>query len=405
MKEKNVKLWTKDFVLIILINFFVFLNHLMILSTFPLFIKNVMGSSDSVSGLCVTLFCVIGVIARPFVGVMLDNGKRKSILVVGLIIMGLMPMGYLFASTVIMSLLSVIICRMAHGIALALSNTSTSTIATDIIPKQRFAEGMGMFGMATALATAVAPAIAQTLINCGGVGGKNFKLLFAVATLTMAVSIVLFSALKTPKTEIKHTPINFKTLINKDALPASASAIMFLLTYGAIENFTLQYSLESSRITLSGGLYFTVMAAALLLTRITVGKIADKKGEAIFVYTCNGAMLLALILLATLENNVVFMVSAFLSGYAFGGLEPSLQAMAVSVAKPSERGSANSTFLCAYDIGIGLGGGIAGVLIDSLGYNKMFAVISVANILSVVIYLCIGRRHKSSMTYRIKNGK
>ena len=116
-------------------------------------------------------------------------------------------------------------------------------------------------------------------------------------------------------------------------------------------------------------------------------------------------MFLALILLATLENNVVFMVSAFLSGYAFGGLEPSLQAMAVSVAKPSERGSANSTFLCAYDIGIGLGGGIAGVLIDSLGYNKMFAVISVANILSVVIYLCIGRRHKSSMTYRIKNGK
>lgn len=89
MKEKNVKLWTKDFVLIILINFFVFLNHLMILSTFPLFIKNVMGSSDSVSGLCVTLFCVIGVIARPFVGVMLDNGKRKSILVVGLIIMDL----------------------------------------------------------------------------------------------------------------------------------------------------------------------------------------------------------------------------------------------------------------------------------------------------------------------------
>lgn len=405
MKEKNVKLWTKDFVLIILINFFVFLNHLMILSTFPLFIKNVMGSSDSVSGLCVTLFCVIGVIARPFVGVMLDNGKRKSILVVGLIIMGLMPMGYLFASTVIMSLLSVIICRMAHGIALALSNTSTSTIATDIIPKQRFAEGMGMFGMATALATAVAPAIAQTLIDCGGVSGKNFKLLFAVATLTMAVSIVLFSALKTPKTEIKHTPINFKTLINKDALPASVTAIMFLLTYGAIENFTLQYSLESSRITLSGGLYFTVMAAALLLTRITVGKIADKKGEAIFVYTCNGAMFLALILLATLENNVVFMVSAFLSGYAFGGLEPSLQAMAVSVAKPSERGSANSTFLCAYDIGIGLGGGIAGVLIDSLGYNKMFAVISVANILSVVIYLCIGRRHKSSMTYRIKNGK
>ena len=48
------------------------------------------------------------------------------------------------------------VCRMVHGASLAFSNTSTATIATDIIPKPRFAEGMGMFGLATALATACA---------------------------------------------------------------------------------------------------------------------------------------------------------------------------------------------------------------------------------------------------------
>lgn len=38
MKEKsNVKLWSKDFIIIIVVNFLVFLNHLMILSTFPFF--------------------------------------------------------------------------------------------------------------------------------------------------------------------------------------------------------------------------------------------------------------------------------------------------------------------------------------------------------------------------------
>ena len=41
--------------------------------------------------------------------------------------------------------------------------------------------------------------------------------------------------------------------------------------------------------------------------------------------------------------------------------------MAVSIAPPQRRGAANSTFLCAYDMGIGLGGGIAGVLIDMIG--------------------------------------
>ena len=66
---------------------------------------------------------------------------------------------------------------------------------------------------------------------------------------------------------------------------------------------------------------------------------------------------------------------------------------------------ANSTFLCAYDIGIGIGGGLAGVMIDYVGYEKMFAVISFANILSVVLYFLFGRKHPSSLTYKIKQSK
>lgn len=65
--EDKEKLWTKDFVLVIIINFLVFLNHLMILSTFPFFIER-MGYSDTVSGACATAFSLVAVLARPFVG-------------------------------------------------------------------------------------------------------------------------------------------------------------------------------------------------------------------------------------------------------------------------------------------------------------------------------------------------
>jgi MFS family permease len=109
------------------------------------------------------------------------------------------------------------------------------------------------------------------------------------------------------------------------------------------------------------------------------------------------------LLLSFVPNNITFIISALLSGYAFGGVEPSLQAMAVNIAPPERRGAANSTFLCAYDIGIGIGGGIAGVLIDLLNYNKMFMIIAIANIISVAIYIIWGRKHPSSITYRIKN--
>lgn len=396
-KEKNsVKLWSKDFVIVIVINFLVFLNHLMILSTFPFFVSY-LGYSDSVSGVCATVFSLVAVVCRPFVGWMLDSGKRKAILLFGLAVMAVMPVGYLLIYTAISSIALSVVLRMLHGIGLACSNTSTSTVATDIIPKERFSEGMGMFGMATAIATACAPSIGEALMN------KGFSVLYITGTAVMIIALVLFAFLKTPKLDIEKKPLSVKSLIDRDACPASLVALIFLLTYGALENYTLKFASDSSDITLSGGLYFTVMAVMLLLTRITIGKAADKKGEAIFVYTCNVCMLAALLLLAFVPCNATFIISAALSGYAFGGIEPSLQAMAVSIAPPERRGAANSTFLCAYDIGIGLGGGIAGALIDAVGYNKMFAVMASANVISVAVYILFGRKHPSSITYRIKN--
>lgn len=397
-KEKQtVKLWTKDFVFIIIINFLVFLNHLMILSTFPFFVEY-LGYSDSMSGACATVFSFVGVLCRPFVGWMLDNGKRRIILLIGICGMALMPMGYLLVYTAVTSIVLAVLFRMVHGIALACSNTSTSTVATDMIPKARFSEGMGMFGMATALATACAPAIGEALM------AKGFSILFFVAAGIMAFSVVLFFFLKTPKIEMEKKPLRVKNLIDKDALPASAVALIFLLTYGVLENYALKFASVEERITLSGGLFFTIMAVMLFLTRISIGKLADKRGEAVFVYSCNVCMFAALLLLAFVPNNITFIISAALSGYAFGGLEPALQAMAVSIAPPQRRGAANSTFLCAYDIGIGVGGGLAGVLIDHVGYAKMFVIIAFANVISILIYMLWGQKHPSSITYRIKKG-
>lgn len=158
-------------------------------------------------------------------------------------------------------------------------------------------------------------------------------------------------------------------------------------------------------LSFKGGIYFTIVAVMLFLTRIFIGKVANQKEEVIFVYTCHMCMFIALFLIAFIPHNITFLLSAALSGYAFGGIEPALQSMAVSIAPPQRRGAANSTFLCAYDMGIGLGGGIAGVLIDMIGYNYMFAIIAIANILSILIYIAIGQKHPSSLTYRLKMQK
>ena len=64
MTQSKVKLWTKDFVLIILINFLVFINHLMILSTFPFYVEH-LGGTEAQAGLAAALFSIVAVLCRP----------------------------------------------------------------------------------------------------------------------------------------------------------------------------------------------------------------------------------------------------------------------------------------------------------------------------------------------------
>lgn len=389
MNNSKQKLWSKDFLLIILINFLVFMNHIMLLSTFPFYVES-LGGNEALAGLAATLFSLVAVILRPFVGWMLDNGKRKMILLIGVCGMLLMPLGYLLASAIFLAF----VCRMLHGASLALSNTSTATIASDLLPRPRFAEGMGYFGMATALATACAPAIGLLLMDKMG-----FPALLLMASLSALLALILALMLKHPPiAQSKQRKLSIKSLFEANALPASVVTVVFMLTFGALENFLAKYASENG--LPSGGLFFAIMSVMLLITRVTVGKVADRKGEGIFVYTCNASMLAAFLLLAFLPNTVSYVISAILAGYAFGGLEPALQSMAVHIAPPESRGAANSMFLCAYDIGIGLGGGAAGWLIASLGYPSMWATLSLANIVSIVLYLFLGKDHPSSLRAR-----
>ena len=396
---KNEKLWTRDFVFIILINFLVFMNHIMVVSVFPMYLEQVLGLNEAVAGAAALGFSLVAVLLRPFIGWLLDQGRRKEILIVGLAGMLLMPLGYLVSDVLAVAgyvlggaVALALICRMLHGAALAFSNTSGATIASDALPQSRFAEGMGYFGMATALATSIAPALGLLLMNV------SYRLFFLTAAVFMVISLALFAFMHThQKPVVQKQPLSLKGLIDADAIPASVICLVFLFTWGALENFLADYAIKYD--LPSGGIFFAITAVMLVLTRLIVGRVADQKGEGIFVYTCNAAMLGAFLLLALAPSNAAFYLAAVLAGYAFGGIEPALQSMAVHIAPSERRGSANSTFLCAYDIGLGGGGALAGVLISAIGYQHMYLSLSMATVLSALLYVFWGRKHPSSLNY------
>ncbi len=405
MEKKASKLWTKDFVFIIVINFLVFMNHIMILATFPLFLEQELGQNEGFAGAVILAWSVISVLFRMGFGYLLNQGRRRLFLVIGLVGMLLMPIGYIcsiailgLGLAVVAAVALTVTCRMVHGVALAVANTTTATVASDSLPEDRFAEGMGYFGMATALGTACAPALGLTLMNI------SFQMLFAVASFFILLALVLLVNMHIKENlVVEKQPFRVGDLLEKTAIPASVICLVSFMTWGALENFLSEYAIKYD--LPSGGLFFAITAVMLVLTRVTIGKQADRLGEGIFVYTCNISMFIAYMLLAFAPNTVTFLLAAVFAGYAFGGIEPVLQSMAIHIAPPERRGSANSTFLCAYDIGIGGGGALAGFLIAGVGYHNMFLIQSTATVISIVLYVFWGRNHPSSFNYAKRHAK
>lgn len=84
---------------------------------------------------------------------------------------------------------------------------------------------------------------------------------------------------------MEKRPLSLKGLVNRDSLPATCTMLVFMFTFGALENFVAIYAANEG--LPSGSLYFVVMS--VLLVRVFLGKMVDECGEAFFVYTGNVA--------------------------------------------------------------------------------------------------------------------
>jgi len=66
------------------------------------------------------------------------------------------------------------------------------------------------------------------------------------------------------------------------------------------------------------------------------------------------------------------LLAALSYGIAFGIIQPALQAWAISLAAPERREAANAMFYSAFDLGIGTGAALCGLVAASTGYRTMY---------------------------------
>ena len=134
------------------------------------------------------------------------------------------------------------------------------------------------------------------------------------------------------------------------------------------------------------GGYFTVYALFLMFVRPMIGRMVDRKGYDIFVYSGIIILILSMFILSISSNLILFLISAALYGIGFGFLESTLLTMAVTFASEGKVGGANATFFACFDGGIGLGSIIAGMLATALGYSRMYLILIVPLFLAAILY-------------------
>ena len=85
-------------------------------------------------------------------------------------------------------------------------------------------------------------------------------------------------------------------------------------------------------------------------------------------------------------NMIGYYGSAILIGLGNGHMWPAFQNMCINVAHNNQRGTANSTILISWDIGMGLGILLGGVIAEHLGYASAFWSVAAVNAIGVATY-------------------
>ena len=165
------RLWTKDYILGISINFLVMVNYYMLVVIMTDYALKFYDVSVTIAGLTAVIFIIGATLSRLICGAVMEKVGRTRMLMIFLLLNLFMSGLYFFVHNIVL-LLAV---RAVHGVSYGAVSTAIGTIAASVIPKSRSGEGIGYYMLSTTLAAAVGPFLGMTFHGNGG-----FTLLFAV---------------------------------------------------------------------------------------------------------------------------------------------------------------------------------------------------------------------------------
>jgi len=189
-KQIDQPLYTKEFLLLSVSNL-VMLTGFAIFLIFSLFVLHIGGDKTDI-GVLIGAMPMAAVLSRPWVSSLVDRiGRKKSYILGGLIMAGT-SFSYQFFMRDIDTVFYIhFVLRLAHGVGFAFGMVSGLTFASDLLPKTRINEGLGMFGITALIGMAAGPLLGEWLILMGG-----YRVMFISATVLCILAVLIVLPLK-----------------------------------------------------------------------------------------------------------------------------------------------------------------------------------------------------------------
>ncbi|MFC8559409.1 MFS transporter [Peribacillus frigoritolerans] len=394
MDQSRTRLWTKDFVIVSSINFFITLIFYLLMVTLAIYAVNELDASTSEAGLISGIFIIGTLIGRLFIGRFIDSIGRKKTLFIGLIFFTLTTLLYF----VDLGIGFLLVNRLIHGMAMGMASTATGTIVAQIIPPTRKGEGIGYYSMSATLATAIGPFIGLFMAQ-----HTSFQVIFsfclALGVISLITAFFLYvPALKVTAKVTESKGFKLSNFIEPKALPISIITLLLAFCYSSVLSFISFYAIEIDLVN-TASFFFVVYAVAVLISRPFSGPLMDRKGSNFIMYPAFIIFGVGLLLLSMTTNSFTLLAAGFLIGLGFGNMQSSSQAIAVKLTPPHRMGMATSTFFIMLDAGLGFGPYILGFIIPITGYSTLYVILGVLVILTSVLYHFLhGKKERAART-------
>ena len=383
------RLWNRNYCKVMTANFALFFAFYELTPLLPLYLSEHFGATKDVIGLVLSGYTITALVFRPFSGFMVDSFPRKMVLMVSFAFFSLFFVGYLAAST----LLLFTIVRTLHGGPFGALTVANSTVAIDVLPSSRRTEGIGYYGLSNNLAMAIAPTIAIFIYRYT----HSFELLFWTALIIACAGWATVATINiSPKEKVTNkSRLSLDRFFLLRGWLLGVNMVTFGFCFGVLSNYLAIYGKEQLGVTGGTGTYFMLCSVGLMMSRLQGSK-ALRKG--LVTHNASTGILTSLVgytlfvaiptLLPDSHTAVMtsYYASALLIGLGNGHMWPAFQNMTINVAPNNQRGTANSTILVSWDLGMGLGILAGGIVAEHLGYAASFWTVALVNAIGTLLY-------------------